>query len=40
MRFYQYKVGQVDGLVQERRNSSVLDVELGLFCTDLSKWSG
>ena len=28
---------QIDGLVQERRNSSALAMELGLSCTNPSK---
>ena len=30
---------QIDGLVQERRNSSALAMELRLSCTNSSKWS-
>ena len=30
--------GQVDGLMQERRNSSALAMELRLSCTDPSKY--
>ena len=28
----------IDGLVQERRNSSALAIELRLSCTNLSTW--
>ena len=32
------RYGQIDGLVQERRNSSVLAMELRLSCTKPSRW--
>ena len=32
-----YSDDQVDGLLQERRNSSALAMELRLFCTNLWK---
>ena len=31
--------GQIDGLVQERRNSSALAMELRLSCINPSKWT-
>ena len=31
-------VKEIDGLVQERRNSSALAMELRLSCTNPSKW--
>ena len=34
-----YGVQQIDGLVQERRNSSALAKELRLSCTSPSKWT-
>ena len=30
---------EIDGLVQERRNSSALAMELRLSCTNPSKWT-